>query len=408
MLSACASSPGSVGSDTGDGGERPGRTRWRTTRASLEATSESTEARRAAGDDTGGVACGNGVTDPGEACDDANDLPGDGCEADCVETTIVEVHAGGSQSCVVLEGGAIKCWGWGVSAGYGDWQNIGDNEFIKDYPVVPIGEPVAQLSVGGFTCALLEASSGVKCWGINQHGQSGLGPQNTDFDVGDDPEEIPELLPEIDLGGPVSKVAVGNLHACALLQSGDVRCWGQGEWGKLGQGNQEDIGDDEVPADLPPVDLGGVAAKDILAGASHSCAVTVDDDLICWGANYVGQLGYGHSEDIGDDELPASQGVVPLGGKVQKIEVGWAHACVELDTAPLKCWGGAGSSALGPSTNSAIGDDEPASQGVAPVFSGPLVGLARSRGSLRLRPASRREGRVLGRQSRRAARVSVM
>ncbi len=44
------------------------------------------------------------------------------------------------------------------------------------------------------------------------------------------------------------EIAAGDLHTCARLQGGKLRCWGEGDLGRLGYGNTEDIGDDEPPA----------------------------------------------------------------------------------------------------------------------------------------------------------------
>jgi alpha-tubulin suppressor-like RCC1 family protein len=50
---------------------------------------------------------------------------------------------------------------------------------------------------------------------------------------------------------------------------------------------------------------------ELAAGYEHTCALLAGDAIRCWGNNDFGQLGYGHTEDIGDDETPASAGDVP-------------------------------------------------------------------------------------------------
>lgn len=52
-------------------------------------------------------------------------------------------------------------------------------------------------------------------------------------------------------------VAAGAGHTCAVLQGGDVRCWGYGKYGQLGYGNPETIGDDEPPSAAGLVSVGG-------------------------------------------------------------------------------------------------------------------------------------------------------
>ena len=54
------------------------------------------------------------------------------------------------------------------------------------------------------------------------------------------------------------------------------------------------------------------AAIQIAAGRYHVCALLADSALRCWGFNATGQLGYGNTDNIGDDETPASAGDVPF------------------------------------------------------------------------------------------------
>lgn len=44
------------------------------------------------------------------------------------------------------------------------------------------------------------------------------------------------------------------------------------------------------------------AARQLALGGLHSCAILTDDSVRCWGVNSEGQLGYGDTYTIGDDE----------------------------------------------------------------------------------------------------------
>jgi uncharacterized repeat protein (TIGR01451 family) len=108
---------------------------------------------------------------------------------------------------------------------------------------------------------------------------------------------------------------VGYEHSCAVLADRTVRCWGNGASGRLGYGNTTTIGDDETPGSVGPVDLGaGRTARAISAGGEHTCALLDDGNVRCWGAGFYGRLGYGNTTNIGDDETPGSVGPVSLGG----------------------------------------------------------------------------------------------
>ncbi len=92
-----------------------------------------------------------------------------------------------------------------------------------------------------------------------------------------------------------------------------MRCWGHNGVGQLGYPDHKgDVGDDESPASLGnvPVDA---AVVQIAAGASLTCVLLADGAVRCWGEeqDQADRLGYGHTENIGDDETPASAGNVP-------------------------------------------------------------------------------------------------
>jgi hypothetical protein len=89
-----------------------------------------------------------------------------------------------------------------------------------------------------------------------------------------------------------------------------MRCWGLGATGALGYGDQENVGDDETPDTAGDIALGGPTLLQHSDGL-HACALLATGKLRCWGDGGSGRLGYGNTEDIGDDELPESAGDVP-------------------------------------------------------------------------------------------------
>ena len=110
------------------------------------------------------------------------------------------------------------------------------------------------------------------------------------------------------------------------------------------QGSTTDIGGNEHPASLPPVDLGtGRTAKAVALGLGHTCVILDNDSVKCWGDNGVGQLGYGDTTVRGDgpgemgDNLPAVN--LGTGRTAVSISAGDSHTCVILDNFRAKCWG---------------------------------------------------------------------
>ena len=270
--------------------------------------------------------------------------------------------AGTAHTCALLDDGTVRCWGSGEhgALGYGNTVTIGDDESPASVGPVDLGagrRAVAITAGSGFTCALLD-NGRVRCWGYGAHGELGYGNTN---DLGDD--ETPGSVGPIDLGPGRKAVAVsaGGSHACAVLDSGRVRCWGFGLDGELGYGSTNDVGDDETPGSVAAVDLGaGRKAIAISAGESHTCAVLDNGRVRCWGSGADGELGYGNTDTIGDDETPGSASYVDLGAgrRAIAISAGAHHTCALLDGGAVRCWGAANAGQLGYGNKDTIGDDE--------------------------------------------------
>ena len=83
----------------------------------------------------------------------------------------------------------------------------------------------------------------VMCWGSNAHGRTGI--DNGTGSKGDEPNEMGDFLPTVDLGTGRTAIAIsaGNMHTCAILDSGVLKCWGQNSNGQLGQEHAYPIGD---------------------------------------------------------------------------------------------------------------------------------------------------------------------
>ncbi len=310
-----------------------------------------------------------GYGEPVEAIGD-DEAPAAAGDVD-VGGDVVQIATGSAHTCAVLDGGALRCWGRGSlgQLGYGNAQDIGDDEAPAAAGDVDVGGTVVQVGAGNeHTCALLDTGA-VRCWGSAEYGRLGYG-DTLSFDVdeiqaiGDD--ETPSSVGDVPVGGDVVQIAVGNQHSCALLDTGAVRCWGNGWSGRLGYADSEHVGDDETPEDAGDVDIGGLAVE-IAAGDNRTCALLEDGDVLCWGYGLSGGLGYGDTEHIGDDEAPASAGVVDVGGPTSSLAMESA-TCALLDTGAVNCWGQGSHGLLGRGSTQNIGDDEtPADVGWVPL-----------------------------------------
>lgn len=146
-------------------------------------------------------------------------------------TGAVAVAAGQYHSCALMNDAKVKCWGDNQNGALGATSQAPWAAFIASQTSAIEVDGVAgvtQLVAGkSFNCALL-TNKNVKCWGANTYGQLGQGSKSASAG--------PALV-----GGsttPLSNVVAitaGETHACALLGSGDVKCWGaNGTYGNLG------------------------------------------------------------------------------------------------------------------------------------------------------------------------------
>jgi alpha-tubulin suppressor-like RCC1 family protein len=295
-----------------------------------------------------------------------NETPASAGDVD-VGGKVVQIASGQQHTCALLETGAVRCWGTGGfgELGYANMNNIGDDETPSRAGDVNVGGRVVEIAAGGNnTCARLD-SGAVRCWGACPYGQCGYG--NTK-DIGDD--ESPAWAGNIDLGGLATQITMASQSVCAVLSGGRLRCWGMAGNGTLGYGNIDTIGDNEAPSKAGDVDVGGKVTL-VRCGEGHCCAVLEGGTLRCWGRNDYGQLGYGHTRDIGDDETPASAGDVHVGGTVIDVQLGQATTCALLTGGRVRCWGSSvfGKLGHGHLFGGSIGDDEfPESIGDVPVF----------------------------------------
>jgi len=285
------------------------------------------------------------------------------------------LDVGRYHACARLAQASLRCWGYGGDGalGYAATKSIGLDETPAAAGPVNLGagRTARALSAGWLhTCAVLDDAS-VRCWGYGGDGRLGYGSQNS---IGDD--EAPAAAGPVNLGAgrTARAIATGRAHSCAVLDDGSVRCFGFGFDGRLGYGHENNIGDDELPGSVAAVRLGtGRTATAITAGDSHTCALLDDANVRCWGFAGHGQLGYGNNATFSTDQPPDIAGPVRLGtGRTAvAISAGDFHTCAVLDDGTVRCWGFGGDGRLGYGATSNIGDDEtPASVGAVDLGAG--------------------------------------
>lgn len=194
---------------------------------------------------------------------------------------------------------------------------------------VALGSPLG-LSLGQrHSCAVTEhyPTRTVFCWGANDQSQLG----NADVSAGGD------SVAAVAVGGqfaqtpvwPSGVLSLGQSHTCVLTDDSKIYCWGANDQGQLGIGTS---GSPVVAASEVGADSTWVA---VAAGGAHSCALTTYGNAYCWGDNSQGQLG--------DSAAPADQHApvaVKHGLRYTWITAGAEHSCAIRDAdSAAYCWG---------------------------------------------------------------------
>ena len=261
---------------------------------------------------------------------------------------------GNNHTCAVTTGGGVQCWGDNFLGQVGDGTT--GNTRTTPVDVLGLASGVAAVAAGGVhTCAVTTAG-GVKCWGWNEFGQLGTDVVYSCTDpLGDQFACSPTPVGVVGLDSSgVAAVAAGRFHTCALTTEAGVKCWGWNALGLLGNGTSDS---DPHPAPVDVVGLGsGVAA--VATGYQHNCAITTAGGVKCWGSNRFGQLGAETDEFCLDPFLglliPCSTtpvDVLGLGSAVTALTAGGNHTCALTTAEVVKCWGMNSLGQLGTETN---------------------------------------------------------
>ena len=263
------------------------------------------------------------------------------------DKTAKSVAVGGYHVCAIMQDDSLKCWGAEFVLGLeisGD--NLGDEpgEMGDQLATVDLGSglhPVFIAAGSAHTCAILNDGA-VKCWGDNYYGQLGYGDKNP---RGNAANSMGDNLPTVELGTNRSALALSlyGSTSCALLDNFKLKCWGDNSYGQLGIGDVENRGDDpgEMGDNLPVVDLGQDASViSVSVGQQHVCAILDSGDAKCWGASL-----YGHSPGTMGDGLPRIK--FAPGESALSLSAGRNHTCAIVSGGTVKCWGSAEREALG-------------------------------------------------------------
>lgn len=323
-----------AGGDASDSAERVGeRSDWKsiTSGATHSCAIDEDDKLWCWGDDRQGQ-IGEG-DDFGDVVDEPRQIfHQDGQDSQWLDVATGEIH-----TCAIDDDEQLWCWGVAENV------DFFGNEFV--HPAVGQGEeddgghftpqPVDSdvgwkfVSAGAeHTCAI-DDDEQLWCWGYDADDQLGFDPEHI-FEMAFEPHQV-------DTDRSWLSVAAADAHTCGLDTDGQVLCWGDNDYGQLGVG--DGASSEETPAEI--IEVISSDWNSLSSNHEHSCVVSEDERLFCWGRGAQGQLGIDGMDDRG---LPIQE---HSSGQWIRVSTGHDHSCAISDDGRWKCWG---QRPIGPST----------------------------------------------------------
>jgi alpha-tubulin suppressor-like RCC1 family protein len=179
---------------------------------------------------------------------------------------------------------------------------------------------VADVAVGTVSTCVLFRDRHVECTGLNSRGQLGDGTLTSR-----------QVLSPVVGVSDVVRVDAASWGYCAVRGDATAWCWGDPSSGRFGSLGPDYV---KVPTRVPELEN----VRELKGGSTQSCAVLTSSDVVCMGANNVGQLG--------DPSAPGGPTPVPvrLGQPVIALASCWDGEAVVLADGSAMRWGYTGGS----------------------------------------------------------------
>jgi alpha-tubulin suppressor-like RCC1 family protein len=266
------------------------------------------------GDNTNGQ-LGNGDTENRQ-------LP---TEVDLPEGIIFsKIDVGQNHVCALTDDGIAYCWGNGSFGQLGN--SLTDSKYVPTPVSMPEGISFSEITLGNYHTCATTTSSTIYCWGDNISGQLGNGTNSSSST----PVEV--TMPENVYG--LSRLGSGSDFNCAVGENNKFYCWGNGEYGQLGDGQ----GQSRNTPGILYVDIGGtldigVYPTMFALGYRHSCAVGNNNKVYCWGWGAEGQIGRKMQSNVASPIIIEKQD-----HSTSSLASGMGHTCM-VNSGSVYCWG---------------------------------------------------------------------
>ncbi len=198
-------------------------------------------------------------------------------------------------TCVITASESVKCWGYPYTLN-------GDTALLE----IPGSNGAMSLSLGtdGQGCIIMKDGT-MKCW-----------------------EKYTSPVASVVTGiADAKQIAVGYGHRCILNSAGKVLCWGSNDLGQLGLGVSSNT--IAVPTETPGLGI----VKQIVTGDFHTCALTTENRVKCWGANFNGQIG---TSVLGSTAVPSE---LPGLSDIRQIQAGYAQTSFFISDGTVRTMG---------------------------------------------------------------------
>jgi hypothetical protein len=254
--------------------------------------------------------------------------------ASATTTRQIGIAVGDDYQCAVSSTGIVKCW-LGSGSGPQDAtataikHTTGENP-DPTTPITVVTGASAVMADDTNMCALLKTST-VSCW--ESLGYNGDGTTNY---------AVPVPLQGVNGKGILSGVTAltaGDASQCALLISKTVKCWGQNDYGVLGNGT--------IKNSTTPVSVTGLRhVTSVSISAQTACASLQNGTVDCWGYDGSNELGVptgstNRTCPFGEFSAPCSKIPRPVKGVsgVTSVSASQNHVCAVLKNKSVECWG---------------------------------------------------------------------
>ena len=255
------------------------------------------------------------------------------------DKAFVQLASGQRHTCALSAAGKAYCWGRDDYGQLGDDANLVDKALptaVQRTGLAVVTPALVQIAAAQYHTCGLTGKGKAFCWGWDNNGQLG-----DDAALADQP--IPAAVDTTGLAADDKafvQLATGTYHSCGITGKGKAFCWGNDDFGQLG--------DDTMPAGKPTptaVDTGALAADDkafvqITAGYQHTCGLTGAGKAYCWGRDDYGQLGDGAT--LLEKRVPTAVDATGLAADDKafvQLAAGYYHTCGLTGAGKAFCWG---------------------------------------------------------------------